>query len=90
MSTMPPISDLPVLRRQPPNGMIQAPELKPRIMRDELTDYERTAIRPFLPNRPRGAPRVNDWRVLMGRSRGGLTTKIHACGDTKGLFVASE
>jgi transposase len=35
-------------------------------MRDELTDHEWTAIRPMLPNKPRGVPRVNDRRVLNG------------------------
>ncbi len=35
-------------------------------MRYELTDYEWAAIRPFLPNRPRGVPRVDDRRVLNG------------------------
>jgi transposase len=35
-------------------------------MRHELTDYEWTAIRPMLPNKPRGVPRVNDRRVLNG------------------------
>ncbi len=35
-------------------------------MRYELTDDEWTAIRPMLPNKPRGAPRVNDRRVLNG------------------------
>jgi len=137
-------------------------------MRHELTDFEWTAIRPFLPNKPRGVPRVNDRRVLngilwilrsgapwrdlpegfgpyttcynrfvrwrmagiwdlimealaethdasvqmidtsivrvhqhagcagggetrlMGRSRGGLTTKIHACVDTNGMPVRLE
>jgi transposase len=137
-------------------------------MRYELTDFEWTAITPFLPNKPRGVPRVNDRRVLngifwilrsgapwrdlpeafgpyttcynrfvrwrtagvrdgimdalaecqdscvqmidtsidrvhhrggcagggdarlLGRSRGGLTTKIHACVDTKGLPVRLE
>jgi hypothetical protein len=33
-------------------------------MRYELADYEWTAIRPMLPNKPRGVPRVNDRRVL--------------------------
>ena len=33
-------------------------------MRYELIDYEWAAIRPFLPNKPRGVPRVNDRRVL--------------------------
>jgi transposase len=32
-------------------------------MRYELTDYEWAAIKPFLPNKPRGVPRVNDRRV---------------------------
>ena len=67
-------------------------------MRYELTNFEWAAIRPFLPNKPRGVPRVNDRRVLngifcirlMGRSRGGLTTKIHACVDTNGLPVRLE
>jgi transposase len=35
-------------------------------MRYELTDYEWAAIRPMLPNKPRGVPRVNDRRVLNG------------------------
>jgi transposase len=35
-------------------------------MRYELSDFEWTTIRPFLPNKPRGVPRVNDRRVLNG------------------------
>jgi transposase len=35
-------------------------------MRYELTNYEWAAIKPFLPNKPRGVPRVNDRRVLDG------------------------
>jgi transposase len=31
-------------------------------MRHELTDFEGTAIKPFLPNKPRGVPRANDRR----------------------------
>jgi transposase len=46
--------------------VIQAPEPGPRIMRYELTDYEWTVIKPFLPNKPRGVPRVNDRRALNG------------------------
>ena len=42
----------------PPLHMIQAPKLEPRIMRYELTDYEWAPINPFLPNKPRGVPRV--------------------------------
>ena len=33
-------------------------------MRYELTDNEWSAIKPMLPNKPRGVPRVNDRRVL--------------------------
>jgi transposase len=33
-------------------------------MRYELSDYEWTAIKPMLPNKPRGARRVDDRRVL--------------------------
>lgn len=32
----------------------------------ELADYEWVAIKPMLPNKPRGVPRVNDRRVLNG------------------------
>jgi len=35
-------------------------------MRYQLTDHEWAAIRPMLPNKPRGVPRVNDRRVLNG------------------------
>jgi len=33
-------------------------------MRYALTDHEWAAIRPMLPNKPRGVPRLNDRRVL--------------------------
>ena len=35
-------------------------------MRYELSEYEWTAIKPMLPNKPRGVRRVNDRRVLNG------------------------
>src|SRR5262249_15450186 len=35
-------------------------------MRCELTDNEWAAIKPMLPNKPRGVPRVNDRRLLNG------------------------
>ena len=35
-------------------------------MRHELTDNEWAALKPFLPNKPRGVPRVNDRLVLNG------------------------
>jgi transposase len=36
------------------------------VMRYELTDYEWLAIKPLLPNKPRGVPLVDDPRVLNG------------------------
>jgi transposase len=45
--------------------VIHAPKPEPPIKRYELADHERTAIKPFLQNEPRG-PRVNDRRVLNG------------------------
>jgi hypothetical protein len=44
--------------------VIQVPKLEPRIMRRDFTDHEWAAIKPLLPNKPRGVPRVNDRRVL--------------------------
>lgn len=35
-------------------------------MRYELTEYEWADIKPFLPDKPRGVPRVDDRRVLNG------------------------
>jgi transposase len=35
-------------------------------MRYELSDHEWTAIKPMLPNKPRGVRRANDRRVLNG------------------------
>jgi hypothetical protein len=40
--------------------------LEAGIMRYELTEYEWAAIKPMLPKKPRGVPRVNDHRVLNG------------------------
>jgi len=37
-------------------------------MRYELTDCEWAAIKPMLPNKPRGVPRVNDRRVSLTAS----------------------
>ena len=66
MSAIRPISDLQFGVANTEIGVIQALEPGPRIMRYELTDFEWTAIGPFLPNKPRGVPRVNDRRVLNG------------------------
>ena len=48
------------------SDMIQAFKPEARIIRHKLTDFEWAAIRPFLPNKPRGIPRVDDRRVLNG------------------------
>src|ERR1700712_2834272 len=66
MSAIRPITDLPFRVASTNINMIQAPEPGPRMMRYELTDYDWTAIRPFLSNKPRGVPRVDDRRVLNG------------------------
>jgi len=50
----------------PAVGVIQALKAEPRIMRYERNDFEWTAIKPMLPNKPRGVRRVNDRRVLNG------------------------
>ena len=34
--------------------------------RYDLTEFEWLVIEPLLPNKPRGVPRVDDWRVLNG------------------------
>jgi len=46
--------------------VIQAPERRPGIMRYELSDDEWASIRPMLPDKVRGVPRVDDRRVLNG------------------------
>jgi transposase len=46
--------------------VIQASKLELRIMRYELTDHEWATIKPMLPNKSRGVPRVDDRRVLNG------------------------
>ena len=66
MSAIGPISDLQFGVANTEMGVIQATEPGLRIMRYVLTDFEWTAIRPFLPNKPRGVPRVDDRRVLNG------------------------
>src|ERR1043165_9295152 len=47
-------------------SVIQTPKVELRIMRYELSDCEWSVIKPMLPNKPRGVPRVDDRRVLNG------------------------
>jgi transposase len=47
-------------------NVIQAPKLECQIMRYEFSDHEWGALKPMLPNKPRGVPRVDDRRVLNG------------------------
>jgi transposase len=49
-------------------------------MRYELTDHEGAAIKPMLPNKPRGVARVNDRRVqrhLLGIAAGARRARTH-------------
>jgi transposase len=39
-------------------------KMEPEFMRYELTDCEWFGIKPLLPNKPRGVPRVDDRRVI--------------------------
>jgi Putative transposase of IS4/5 family (DUF4096) len=47
-------------------SVIQTPKLELRFMRYGLSDCEWSVIKPMLPNKPRGIPRVDDRRVLNG------------------------
>jgi transposase len=44
-------------------------------MRYELSDYEWTAIKPMLPNKPRGVRRVNDRRCAARPEAGVRSTQ---------------
>jgi transposase len=46
--------------------VIEAPKLEPWIVRYELSDFEWAAIKPLLPNKPRGVRRVNDRPASFG------------------------
>jgi len=61
-------------------------------MRYELSDYEWTAIKPMLPNKPRGVRRVNDRRVLNGIFwvlRSGAPWRERTMGHTRLAAIAS-
>src|SRR6516162_8864590 len=80
-------------------AVIQASELRARIMRYELADHEWAAIKPMLPNKPRGVPRVNDRRFSMASSGScalghrGATCPMHSVRTphaTTALFAGVE
>ena len=50
-------------------------------MRYELSDHEWTAIKPMLPNKPRGVLRVNNRRVLNGITAGGFSFRRQQAGS---------
>jgi hypothetical protein len=57
-------------------------------MRYELSDYEWTAIKPMLPNKPRGVRRVNDRCVLVADLRARVSTVSFASlGDTSNVTL---
>jgi Putative transposase of IS4/5 family (DUF4096) len=62
-------------------------------MRYELTDFEWTAIKPMLPNKPRGVRRVNDRRVPNGIFwilRSGAPCTLHASSCNLASFGLSS
>jgi hypothetical protein len=53
-----------------------------RIIRYELSDYEWTAIKPMLPNKPRGVRRVNDrHQIILGCSTAANVQPAFAAAD---------
>jgi transposase len=50
---------------------------EPRIMWSELTGFEWAAIRSFLPNKPRGIPRVNRTVLQQGQAMSACRDPIH-------------
>jgi transposase len=63
-------------------------------MRYELTDHEWTAIKPALPNKPRGVPRINDrrdpqWHLLRVAIRSSMARLywIRALAVRKGVLA---
>ena len=66
MSASPPKADIQTDVADHVSVVIQAPKRELRIMRYELSDDEWNAIKPMLPNKPRGISRVDNRRVING------------------------
>ena len=58
-------------------------------MRYELTDHEWTAIKPMLPNKPRGVPRQSEFTLRNSSSENSLSRKITSENDRVGREVQS-
>ena len=58
-------------------------------MRYELSDYEWTAIKPILPNRPRGVRRVHAGIAIRGRNSRRGQRRV-SCRLGKGLVAATK
>jgi hypothetical protein len=83
MSAIRPIADLQFGSANTGTGAIQAPEPGPGIMRYELTDFEWTAIRPFVAESYFTAPAVSPaticlWANMVSRSTGSVTSSAAA------------
>src|SRR5262245_3509259 len=57
---------IPINDSQEARKWIQGSERSLAMARYDLTDFEWKVIKPLLPNKPRGVPRVDDRRVLNG------------------------
>src|SRR5262245_11456993 len=57
---------IPINDSQEARKVIQGSERSLAMARHDLTDFEWKVIKPLLPNKPRGVPRVDDRRVLNG------------------------
>jgi transposase len=55
--------------------------------RHDLTDFERRVIKPLLPNKPGGVPRVDDRRVPNELRNYGAFNYVRGPADGRGQFM---